>query len=430
MFYLILFLIFCRPFISSLSFPVLNSAYSTVFLLFLIIWVIFKRAGIQKNLPAKLKPPLILFILSLIVSTLFSQDKTHSLQKFPQYLIGLLLFIIPFSLSPKNKKRVLSTIILSGLGISFLAIYQHFFGFEYILNYLAKEKTPPPGLIGYLSQRRAFLPFISPNTLAGYLIMIIPLSLAFKKRIFFILPLAAALFFTKSLGALFSLFLGLILYFYLNNQKGRKKVMGQLSGETRDFSPHLTSPTRGEGIVGKYLPLLSGRLRQKIALLSGLSAVILLIFLLRQNSGSQFSQPGFSLLRRWDYWKETLEIIKLFPFLGVGLGALNLDQARYAHNGYLQIWAETGIFGIISFGWLISGIYGLTKKDSPAKKETYNVTIAAISAFLIHNLVDFTFFLPETSFIWWIIFGTYISFQELRTITTFSGGGGVPVTFT
>ena len=168
--------------------------------------------------------------------------------------------------------------------------------------------------------------------------------------------------------------------------------MGQLSGETRDFSPHLTSPTRGEGIVGKYLPLLSGRLRQKIALLSGLSAVILLIFLLRQNSGSQFSQPGFSLLRRWDYWKETLEIIKLFPFLGVGLGALNLDQARYAHNGYLQIWAETGIFGIISFGWLISGIYGLTKKDSPAKKETYNVTIAAISAFLIHNLVDFTFF--------------------------------------
>src|SRR3989338_5508659 len=140
MFYAILLLIFCRPFISSLSFPVLNLAYSTIFLLFLIIWVIFKRELIQKNLPIKLKSPLMLFILSLIASTLLSQDKAHSLQEFQHYLSGLLLFIISFSLSPKNKKRVILTIILTGLSISFLAIYQYFFGFEYILNYLAKEK--------------------------------------------------------------------------------------------------------------------------------------------------------------------------------------------------------------------------------------------------------------------------------------------------
>ena len=251
MFYAILLFIFCRPFISSLSFPVLNSFYSAVFLLFLLSWIMVKREGIQKNLPERLRPPLILFILALIASTLLSQDRIHSLREFPQYLIGLLLFIIPFSLSPENKKRVISTIILAGISISFLAIYQYFFGFEYILNYLAKEKTPTPGLMSYLSQRRAFLPFISPNTLAGYLIMIIPLSLSLKKRIFFILPLGLALLFTKSLGALFSLFLGLMLYFYLNNQKSRKKI----------------------------------------SLLSGLSAAILLIFLLRLNSASQFNQP-------------------------------------------------------------------------------------------------------------------------------------------
>ena len=329
MFYAILLFIFYRPFISSLSFPVLNSAYSTIFLLFLIIWTILKREGIQKNLPAKLKPPLILFILSLIVSTLFSQNKTHSLQEFPQYLIGLLLFMLPFSLSPKNKKLVLSAIILAGLGISLLAIYQYLFGFEYILDYLAKENTPSAGLITYLSQRRAFLPFISPNTLAGYLIMIIPLSLAFKKRIFFILPLGLALLLTKSLGALFSLFIGSMLYFYLNNQKGRRKI----------------------------------------ALLCGFSVIILLIFLLRQNSGSQFNQPGFSLLRRWDYWKETVEIIKLFPFLGVGLGALHLSQVRYAHNCYLQIWAEMGIFGIASFFWLIAETYSLINPSTPRSKD-------------------------------------------------------------
>ncbi len=373
MFYAILLLIFCRPFISSLSFPVLNSVYSAVFLLFLLSWVMVKREGIQKNLPERLKPPLMLFILAFIASTLFSQDKTHSLREFPQYLIGLLLFIIPFSLSPENKKRVISTIILAGLSISFLAIYQYFFGFEYILDYLAKEKAPPAGLIGYLSQKRAFLPFISPNALAGYLIMIIPLSLAFKKRILFILPMGLALLLTKSLGALLSLFMGIMLCFYLNNRKDR----------------------------------------QKISLLCALAAIVFLIFLLRQNSGSQFSQPGFSLLRRWDYWKETLEIIKLFPFLGVGIGAINLSQARYAHNAYLQIWAEMGIFGIISFGWIIHETYNLIKRDFPGKKEISGPAIA-IFAFLIHNLVDFTFFLPETSLIWWIIAGTYLSSREIR----------------
>lgn len=386
MFYAILLLIFCRPFISSLSFPVLNTVYSSLFLLFLIIWITLKRQTIQQSLPVKLKLPLMLFILSLIVSTSLSADKNHGFQELNHYLSGLLLFMVPFSLSPENKRRVLLTIILAGLCVSFLAIYQYFFGFKYILNYLAKEKAPPAGLIDYLSQRRAFLPFISPNALAGYLIMIIPLSLAFKKRIFFILPLGLALLLTKSLGALFSLLLGIMLYFYLNNQKSRRKI----------------------------------------TLLCALSTIIFLVFILRQNSDSQFSRPGFSLLMRWDYWKETLETIKLFPFLGVGLGNLDLSQARYAHNIFLQTWAEIGVFGIISFSWIIYKTYCLIKHDFPSKKEISGL-VMAILAFLVHNLVDFTFFLPETSLIWWVILGIYFSSHVPETCAR---PGPEPVTLT
>jgi len=415
MFYAILLFIFCRPFISSLSFPVLNSFYSAVFLLFLLSWIMVKREGIQKNLPERLRPPLILFILALIASTLLSQDRIHSLREFPQYLIGLLLFIIPFSLSPENKKRVISTIILAGISISFLAIYQYFFGFEYILNYLAKEKTPTPGLMSYLSQRRAFLPFISPNTLAGYLIMIIPLSLSLKKRIFFILPLGLALLFTKSLGALFSLFLGLMLYFYLNNQKSKHKITRPVMRQSIEnlslcHSRESGNPDDIDSPVkpgNDKTPSFTGRL----PLLFNLSAAILLIFLLRLNSASQFNQPAFSLLRRLDYWKETLGVIRLFPFLGAGLGNLDLSQARYAHNACLQIWAEMGVLGIASFLWLIVETYSLIKRDFLSKK-SISVLSTAIFAFLIHNLVDFTFFLPEVNLIWWIISGIYCSSQD------------------
>ena len=56
---------------------------------------------------------------------------------------------------------------------------------------------------------------------------------------------------------------------------------------------------------------------------------------------------------RLNYWADSLKIIKVYPWTGTGLGNFNLTYARYAHNSYLQIWAEMGILGIIAFLWLI-----------------------------------------------------------------------------
>jgi len=115
---------------------------------------------------------------------------------------------------------------------------------------------------------------------------------------------------------------------------------------------------------------------------------------------------------RLNYWVSTLRIIKNSPWTGVGLGNLNpILQSRYgheyAHNSYLQIWAEIGILGIASFFWLIVMVFKSAFKnikDSPNKPQISSL-ITASSVFLIHNLVDFSFFLPETSLIWWVILG-------------------------
>jgi len=60
--------------------------------------------------------------------------------------------------------------------------------------------------------------------------------------------------------------------------------------------------------------------------------------------------------RRFSYWHAACLMIKENPFLGKGLGTF-MDyfprykslNTSYAHNCFLQIWAESGIFSILSF---------------------------------------------------------------------------------
>ena len=354
---ILLILIFSRPFISSLAFPYLNSIYSALFLGFLTSWIILKKLDLRKIKPLAL--PLILFSLALIVSIVFSSEKLRSFRELYKYASGIIIFLIVIPLTNSDKSRIIRVITLASLLISLMAIYQYFFGFKHLLNYIVKKEINNPFILDYVMNKRVFFPFITPNTLAGYLAMAIPLVLITndKKNWLVGLPILFALFLTKSMGAILSLSLGLGLYFYLK----------------------------------------SGFTKRKFILLGLMAIFIIFIFATRQMQGKEHLLPTFSLFRRLDYWQQTWEVIKLHPFAGIGLGNFNLNISRYAHNSYLQLAAETGILGIISFLWLVSRILK-TKNIHPC-------LITASAIFLMHNFVDFTFFLPEVSLIWWIILG-------------------------
>ena len=362
-------LVFIRPFISSLSFPHLNSLYSACLILFLVAW------GFAANKPGKniqyLCPPLLMFCLALVISTIFSISKLASLFKLYNYIIYLLLLLVAASLSPKDKIRLAQTIFIAGFIISILALYQYCFGFTHILDYIAKNKISDPFALDYISRKRVFFPFVTPNVLGGYLAMIFPLALVNKNRIWFIMPIFLALILTGSLGAILSLLLGLIIYLHLK-----------------------------------------GKLKKKVALpLFGLLIIIALIFIARSMTLKQHTAPGFSAWMRLGYWQDTLGIIKQRTLTGLGIGNFNLSQSRYAHNSYLQIWAEMGILGISAYIWLVFRALksGFNKLRAGEDKNYMIALITAIAVFLIHNLIDFTFFLPEVSIIWWIMLGLIIA---------------------
>jgi O-antigen ligase len=364
---IILILIFARPFICSLAFPYLNIIYSSLLIGFLCIWLVAKGFPFTAIKPVKY--PLILFSLTLLISFIFSKDKVASFNEFYKYISALLLFIFAASLETKERAILIYTIIWAGIIISISAIYQYFFGFQHTLNYAIKTNAAGLFTLDYLENKRVFFPFVTPNILAGYLIMLIPLTFISKNRFWLIVPLCIALLLTKSLGAIFSLFLAMLLYIYLKNDSGKRKL------------------------------LFAG----------GLMAVLILVFILRQTAAKEYVLPQFSFIRRMAYWQDAIIMIKTFFFTGIGLGNFNTPFSRYAHNSYLQIWAEMGILGIVSFLWLVIVKFksGMREIKNSANKTQISALITASCAFLFHNFMDFTFFLPEVSLIWWVILGLF-----------------------
>jgi putative inorganic carbon (hco3(-)) transporter len=363
--YLVLLLIFVRPFISSLAYPWANSVYSFTFIVILLFWLIRNKVSHEKL--RKLFLPIISLILALAISLYFSINKIRSSAELYKYLSGMLLILVLPSLTDKIKKRYIAGILTCGIVISVLALYQYFIGFSHLRNFINTQNITTPFVLDYLRQKRVFFPFVTPGILAGYLIMVGPLILLYKRRAWLSVPLLCALLLTGSLGAFISLFLAALVYVFLRN----------------DFK------------------------KRRVILLLGLALFIPLVFFMRIASGKDHLSPLFSAFMRVNYWRDTIEIIKMHPLLGIGLGNFNLTYSRYAHNSFLQFWAEAGLLGIASLFWLIYAILksSVSKLRGLADDKETLVLITCLAVFVFHNLWDFSFFLPEVSLIWWAILG-------------------------
>ena len=218
---------------------------------------------------------------------------------------------------------------------------------------------------------RAFFPFVTPNALAGYLIMIFPLCFLIQKIRWIGILLIGALLLTKSIGGIASLFFAYVIALFLIQKSKITK---------KEF----------------FIPLIAA------------SCLMGIILSLRLFSAQKHTHPIFSAIMRIDYWEYALKnIIVRFPWTGVGLGNFNSPFSRYAHNSYIQVGAEMGILGLGAFLWLIGNFLKDCKKAGNRQSAHTQRIIYTISilAFLIHNFIDFTFFLPEISLIGWIILG-------------------------
>lgn len=122
-------------------------------------------------------------------------------------------------------------------------------------------------------------------------------------------------------------------------------------------------------------------------------------------TASELADPA-SLRLRFGYWRVALRMALDNLVAGVGLGNfavaypayqyIGAGDVREAHNGFLQVFAETGLFGGLLFlaFWLYFGLWGawriINEKNSKEKLLLLGL-YAGIVAFCMHAFVDIDF---------------------------------------
>lgn len=148
-----------------------------------------------------------------------------------------------------------------------------------------------------------------------------------------------------------------------------------------------------------------------IAVLIIFASVLLFIPAFRDILFSIFRVGGDA--DRFKYWQVAVAMFKENPFLGKGVGTFmayfsqympNLYPA-YAHNCYLQIIAESGIFSLIAFlGFVFLAIYTGIREFFSHRDPILLGGICGLIGFLVHSFFEVNLYsLPLATLFWlWI----------------------------
>ena len=392
---LVLLAILCRPLICQMCYPSIDIYYCSIFLACTLIWVVFTPRISLKN---HLNLPIILFVIAASSSTFFSVNMHASIKAVYKFVPFLVIFYLAAEASARQKRQILFGLVAVALLISLFAIYQFFWGFQYILDYI-KQTKPYPFAQEFLGRRRVFATFFSPDMFAGYLIVILPLAtglflenLSRKNRTLYFLSgtaiffISISLLLTRSIGAWMSLFVAFLTF---------------------------------ASLLFLHFP----QLRRKIVISSSIVCIVIasvlsVMLIIRSEYLFNLRHPYNSIMQRFLFWKSAINMIKNFPITGVGLGNFGLlhhqykdpqtIEAFFTHNSYLQVWAEMGILGLSAWLWvaLKSLNIGLSRLKTANTQKFFIISLIAASvSFLVHNFIDFDFFVPEVAFHWWLLLG-------------------------
>jgi O-antigen ligase len=167
--------------------------------------------------------------------------------------------------------------------------------------------------------------------------------------------------------------------------------------------------------------ILSKRAKEVFYLLVLFVSVLLFLPGIKERFAFIFQYAGDQ--DRFIMWKTAFAMIRERPFLGKGIGTFMANfhtycwylNVQYAHNCFLQIWAETGIFSLLSF------LLFLTKFFSSAVKsfrKNQNPVILGLTcglfAYLITSFFDTNLYSLQLATLFWSMAGFTLAIIKLE----------------
>jgi len=128
---------------------------------------------------------------------------------------------------------------------------------------------------------------------------------------------------------------------------------------------------------------------------------------------------GITADTRAQLWRDTVPLIRDYPLFGCGFGAYEscfyryktvapMSTADFAHNDYLQVLAELGIVGFAAgMVFVLRILTGVGRNvlyaHSIDERCRSIACVAAMTAMLLHSLVDFNMYVPSNAMVFaWI----------------------------
>ncbi len=315
-------------------------------------------------------------VLSVIVSGHVWLSIYGLIGKWLKHLLFLVI-VADVACRPRVVKRSLKVLSCSTALVLLEALTQERYGTGFFLKFR----------LDYFGRMTG--PYENPIDLATYLMVVIPILFAFtlvrhkpaRWQLWGLLILLAACFIrTRAAGAWLGLAGGLLLFLALNTPLRRAGLLV------------LVALTLASGFALHR----GGRLGQK-AFLSDIGTV-----------------------DRWHMWQAAIGMIRDRPILGHGVNTFMANYLtywvggqklpRYAHNCYLQVAAEAGLVGLLTFLrllWLWFGrlMVGL-RHLPPSQDQTLLIGfIVGLFAFLLHSGLDTNFYSLRQAALFWVLAG-------------------------
>lgn len=128
---------------------------------------------------------------------------------------------------------------------------------------------------------------------------------------------------------------------------------------------------------------------------------------------------------RFNLWREALRITRDYPLTGCGLNTYSIVARDYKsfdwggvypHNSYLQMAAETGLFGLFAFFWVLFTFFK-TGLQYLNQKRDYLVLglLAGILAFLVHAFFDTHLYSLQLVVLFWYMLGLTVAVIHLNS---------------
>lgn len=343
-------------------------------------------AGRNKGLEVgRMGPYFTLYLLFITLGLVLSMSFSLSLRFYLFHLTCFFITLVTVS-AVEERRQLKALLVLVGCGLAVAAAYgcyQGIIGVEVVAS--QQDLTLNEGMPG-----RIYSFFNNPNNFAEVLVMFLPLVAAetmnakgWRGRLLGCVGFAlgiAALLLTYSRSSWLGLALAAVVFLGLLNWR---------------FLPGLLAV----GVCA--IPFLPETIWNRILTIGNM-----------QDSSAKY---------RIAIYEDTARLLKDYGLTGVGLGSDVMQKVFHnyptlydgnypihTHNNYLQMWGETGIFGLLTF---LALVFGQAKEGlrafRRADKELRRIIAAALGGFagiLFIGLVEYTWFYPRNMFLFWLLF--------------------------